>query len=288
MKKIVATVLVLLMTLTVGLPFVAADSDDSRVVLGANITEDEKKVILEYFGTTDGTVPILTLNNQEERAILSGKVPEGKIGKNSLSCVFIKAKSEGGLVIDTNNINWCTSQMYIAALTTAGIENAIVSVTAPRPVSGTAALAGIYKAYEDITGKKLSDAQKDVAASELVLTAELADAIGDVDSTALINELKINLEKTKSMSDEELRGYINETAKHFNVDLTSEQVEQILSFIRTLAATGIDVDKLSSQLNSLKGNLDSLSNAGKEVGGFFDSIGKFFQDIFDWIGNLFK
>ena len=243
---------------------------------------------MDSFGVSEGDVKILTLTNQEERAILSGKVPDSKIGTKALSCVYVRITDSGGLTVDVDNVKWVTAEMYIAALATAGIENANVYVNAPKPVSGTAALAGIYKSYEDITGEIISEEMKDIAADELVLTAELGDVIGDADSVALINELKKNLEKTKDMSDEELRGYIEETAKQLGFDLNADQVEEILSFIRRLAATGIDVDKLSGQLDNLKGNLENLSKVGDDVNGFFESIGKFFTNIFEWIGNLFK
>ncbi len=43
--------------------------------------------------------------------------------------------------------------MYISALATAGITDARIIVASPFEVSGTAALTGVYKAYEDMTGK---------------------------------------------------------------------------------------------------------------------------------------
>lgn len=56
------------------------------------------------------------------------------------------------MTVNTSHITYCTSQMYISALATAGITDAKITVTAPFDVSGTAALTGVYKAYEDITG----------------------------------------------------------------------------------------------------------------------------------------
>ena len=57
--------------------------------------------------------------------------------------------------------------------------DAKLTVTAPFDVSGTAALTGVYKAYEDITGTKLDETAKAVSSQELATTAELAQAIGD-------------------------------------------------------------------------------------------------------------
>lgn len=44
--------------------------------------------------------------------------------------------------------------MYKNALTTAGITDADIIVAGPKPISGTAALVGIFEAYEAMTGKQ--------------------------------------------------------------------------------------------------------------------------------------
>ena len=80
-------------------------------------------------------------------------------------------------------------------MVTAGITDANVKIVAPYKVSGTAALTGIYMAYEDITGKKLDEDAKLVGTKELTITAELADEIGSADSTAIVNELKLILDQ---------------------------------------------------------------------------------------------
>ena len=87
---------------------------------------------------------------------------------------------------------------------TAGITDARVVVAAPFEVSGTAALTGVYKAYEDLTGKKLDDLAKAVSTQELTITGELANEIGEMDSTSIVNDLKMMLDETAQMTDEEI------------------------------------------------------------------------------------
>ena len=82
----------------------------------------------------------------------------------------IEMPQGSGLSVTVNNVSWCTPDMYRNAFTTAGITDARITVAAPFPVSGTAALAGIYKAYEDMTGQKLDTAVKDVGTQELTVT----------------------------------------------------------------------------------------------------------------------
>ena len=156
--------------------------------------------------------------------------------------MYITILDDGsGLNVSTKNINWCTEQMYKNALTTAGITDADVKVTAPFEVSGTAALTGIYKAYEDITGNSLSSLAKMVGAEELIVTGQLAEYIGSDEATALINELKGILDITETMSDADVKKEIKKLADQYNVQVTDGQIEQLLKLCRQLEKLGVDV-----------------------------------------------
>lgn len=124
--------------------------------------------------------------------------------------------------------------MYISALATAGITDAKVVVAAPFEVSGTAALTGVYKAYEDMTGKKLDDVAKLVSTQELTITGELANEIGTMDSTSIVNDLKLMLDETKNMTDDQIKQEIIEIAKQYNVTLTDAQINQLITLCRSL------------------------------------------------------
>lgn len=157
--------------------------------------------------------------------------------------MYITILDDGsGLNVSTKNINWCTEQMYKNALTTAGITDADVKVTAPFEVSGTAALTGIYKAYEDITGNSLSSLAKMVGAEELIVTGQLAEYIGSDEATALINELKGILDITETMSDADVKKEIKKLADQYNVQVTDEQIEQLLKLCRQLEK--LDINQL--------------------------------------------
>jgi uncharacterized protein YpuA (DUF1002 family) len=119
--------------------------------------------------------------------------------------VYVEILPEGeGLQVEVSNISWCTREMYINALVTAGIEDAKLMVTSPIPgISGTAALTGVFRAYEDMTGEPLDDLAKLAGTQELVITSELADEIGSYDAVTIVNELKLLLPR-QGMTDEEL------------------------------------------------------------------------------------
>lgn len=169
-------------------------------------------------------------------------------------------------------------------------------ISAPYDVSGTGALTGIYKAYEDITGKGLSELAKLAGAEELVLTGELSEYIGSREATEIIKELKKTLDRAENMSDEEVKEEILKIAKAYNVELTSSQLKQVLSLARKLQ--GLSEEELQRKLtglartaekaNSFKQTIDDVvetvsqtaTRVYESVIDFFDSVGDFFTNLF--------
>ena len=195
-------------------------------------------------------------------------------------------RKEGeGIDIQTNNINWCSADMYKNALLTAGITDAEVRITAPYPVSGTAALTGVYKAYEDITGTTISEDAKSASTQELVVTGNLAEMIGSEDATALINELKLLLDETKNMSDDEVREQIVSIAGDMGYTLTDDEVTQILELVRKLEKLDVSQlqDTIKNALNAagtVNKVTESISTFGQKVQAFFGKVGRFFSNLF--------
>ena len=176
--------------------------NQSRTVIGADLDPNQVAMVYTNFGLRRGDVIELTMTNAEERRYLEGFVDERVIGTRSISCVYVELlPPDSGMSVTTSNITWCTGDMYTNALATAGITDARILVTAPFAVSGTAALSGVYKAYEDMTGVKLDDTAKLVGTQELTVTGDLAQEIGSMDSTSIVSELKLMLNETKNMSD---------------------------------------------------------------------------------------
>ena len=288
LKKILVSGMLVIMMMTLFVSSaLAVEPGEQRVTLGANLTEEQIDQIYKDFGVERGTVTEIVVTNDEERKYLSGLVPDKKIGSVALSCIYITTLDEGtGISVSTNNINWCTVDMYVNALITAGVENASVKVSAPRAVSGTAALTGIYKAYEDITGVALDQTAKEAAAEELVVTGELAESIGSENATELINELKKILDQTKQMTDEELRAEILKIAAAKNIELTEDQIRQIISLCRTLEQ--IDASQWADKLSQLGAAMKTVQEAGAGVSSFFESVGDFFVSVGDFFVGIFK
>ena len=234
MKKLISIILVIIFMFSMSFS-AFAEQIQSRTVIGADLNDEQRASVYNAFGIDRGEVIELYVTNAEEREYLEGYVDDSVIGTRSISCVYIELLPSGsGMDVTTSNITWCTGEMYISALATAGITDARIIVASPFEVSGTAALTGVYKAYEDMTGKKLDDLAKLVSTQELTITGELANEIGGMDSTSIVNELKLMLDQTKNMSDEEIRAVIVEVSGRYGVKLTETQINQLISLCRSL------------------------------------------------------
>lgn len=260
-------------------------SSSSRAVLGADLNEQQIAQVYQVFGVRRGTVTELKVTNAEERLYLQGYVDESVIGTRSISSVYVELLPAGsGMDVSTSNINWCTPQMYTNALTTAGITDARIIVASPFEVSGTAALTGVFKAYEDMTGRALSERAKAVGTQELTITGQLADAIGSFDSTSIVNDLKLMLNVTGSMSDEQLRQEIIRIAGNYNVSLSEWQISQLISLCR--AMEGLDVGSLRSRVEKAQETLGKVSEAKDEVVGFFGTLKRAAESVASFFDKL--
>lgn len=291
MKRFITVILVIVLMLSLNIS-AFADVNQSRAVIGANLTDDQINSVYSMFGVGRETVIELFVTNAEEREYLEGYIDDAVIGTRSISCVYVELLPSGsGMDVTTSNITWCTGEMYISALATAGITDAKIIVASPFEVSGTAALAGVYKAYEDMTGIKLDDLAKLVSTQELTITGELADQIGSMDSTSIVNELKLMLDVTKNMSDEEIRELILEISGRYGVRLTETQIGQLISLCRSLES--LDPESLKNRVEEVQDTLQKVSDAKTKVVGFVEkakvvisSVSGFFQKIQDIINRF--
>ena len=282
-KKLYSAALsvLILIALFAGLPSApaSADAEMRRTVIGADLDDAQIETVYRSFGIERGTVPELRLTNAEERAALAGSLDEAVIGTRAISCVYFELLPEGsGLLVRTENISFCTAEMYRNSLRTAGINDAKLIVAAPFSVSGTAAMAGVYKAYEDMTGEALNTEAKTAGTQELTITGELADELGSDDSAqSIIGELKAMLSETAGMTDDEIRETIRGIADEHNVRLTETQVQQLLDLCRALEK--LDPERLSQSAEDAKNTLQKMEDAKEKVGGFLQTVKRAFESV---------
>ena len=288
-KKKVSSLLVA-MTI-VASSIVPSFADGTRVVtIGVNNTAEQRQKIFNYFGVNENEVQVLEVNNKEEREYLGKVATEAQLGTKTYSCAYVEPTNSGGINVKTANITWVTSSMVASTLSTAGMTNANAVIAAVFPVSGTGALTGVMKAFEDASGEKLDEDKKELASEELITTGDLGDEIGQDKATGVINDIKTEIIKNGTSDTTQIAETINNITNNYNVTLTDAQVKQITDLMEKIAAQNYDYNSMKQTLNNVSDVVkDNLQEAGESVGnsGIMDSIGGFFSSIGDWFSNLF-
>lgn len=273
---------------------VITEKDKPYLALGADLTGEQRAIVLGIMGIDSENLEeydVVYVTNEEEHQYLGTYIDASQIGSKSWSSVVIVEREKGnGLNISTNNINYCTVGMYKNALTTAGVTDADIIVAGPKAISGTAALVGIFKAYEEMTGKVIEDDVVDAALNELVITGELAETIEGL-SNEEVEEFIAYIKSViaeKDLSDEsEINEVIDEACDKYGVTLTDEERQQIVNLLLKITSLNIDlsglVDYAASLYNSFKNG-----GSGSGNGGAFAAIGNFFGNVFSVIGDFFR
>ena len=265
--------------------------DKPYLALGADLSDDQKNTVLSLMGIDPANLAnynVTYVTNAQEHQYLDSYVDSSKIGSKSWSSVVIvKRKKGNGLNISTNNITYCTVGMYKNALTTAGITDADIIVAGPKPISGTAALVGIFEAYEAMTGEAVQDNVVDAALNELVVTGELEASIQgltDQEVEEFIAYIK-SLIAEKGLTDEKsINEAIDEACDKYGVTLSDDDRQKIVDLLLKITSLGIDLSGLVDYAASL---YNSFKNGGSSSG-IMASIGNFFGNIFSAIGEFFK
>lgn len=266
-----------------------APTSKPYLALGADLDDSQKATVLRLLGLEGRDLSefdVVQVTNAEEHAYLDEFVDSKLIGSKSWSSVLINKLDKGsGINVSCFNINYCTENMYRNALVTAGIEDANVVVAGPKPIAGTAALVGVAKAYEQMTGKELPKDSLAVANNELALTGELAKTIGDPQKVEeLIALIKQYVAENGLDSDEDIMEVIDKASDKLEITLSDHDKEQLLALMKKFSELDIDVDTL---LNQAKDIYDKLS--GLDLDLHFDNsgIGAFFSNIWNAIKNFF-
>lgn len=277
------------------------------LALGADLKEDQLQVVLDKMGIAKEDLEdydVVYITNEEEHEYLDGYIDSSVIGTNALSCVMVKETDAGsGLRLTTVNINYCTINMYRNALITAGVENADILVVGPFPLSGTAALIGAMKAYEEMSGKTLDEEAQQIALAELVITGDVVST-GDTEEESdklqeVIDYIKAEVIAGDITDLEEIKDIIANAELQFNISLTDEQKQQIADLMQKIADLDIDPTKLLEQAGDLydKYGETVLAEAKEILDGIFteevkaslwDSIKSFFSTLWNSIVDFFS
>ena len=229
------------------------------VALGADLTEDQKAVVLSLMGISDlSEAEVCTVTNSDEHDYLDKYFDSSVIGTKSLSSVCIREAAEGsGINVTTYNISTCTETMYENALATAGLEDADIIVAAPTPISGTSALVGVSKAL-GAKGVKLDMDKLDAAINELAVTGSITSIDPEL-AAEIISEVKDTLIEGGYTDAESIGALVDELCEQYSVTLTDDEKSQIVDFAVKL----VKAEQVKSGITAV-----------------FSNIGSFFSDLF--------
>ena len=273
-KNKLITAIILAGAISIG-SFTTVFADTKEVVtLGANLNSTQKQEMFKEFGVKPNDVKVITMNVNEIREQLGLPKIVGEFKGNAYSSVFVKIEEKGyGLKVKTNNLTEVTKTMLSNALLTSGVTDADVIATAPFPVTGTSALAGVLQAFEKATGENIPVENKEVARQELSITNNLAKAknsegqdIGRDGASAIVNQAKEEVIKDKPKNDKEVGEIVNNITNNYNIELTPTQEQELVGLLANINSLGLDYSKLKGELDSLSNNIqETLKENGQEL-----------------------
>lgn len=268
-------------------------NDKPYLALGADLSEEQKSTVLSIMGISPEQLEnydVVYVTNAEEHQYLDAYISSAQIGSKAWSSIVIVEREEGsGLNISTTNINYCTVGMYKNALTTAGVTDADIIIAGPNNISGTAALVGVFKAYQQMTGDAVAENVVDAAVNELVITGQLEDSIeglSDEEVEEFIAYIKSVIAENDLSDEGEINEVIDETCRKYGVTLSAQERQQIVDLLLKITSLGIDLDGVVDYAKSLYDsykNGDGMGNASSENGW----LSKLFSGLKDWFSKLF-
>ncbi|TCI28921.1 DUF1002 domain-containing protein [Exiguobacterium sp. SL-10] len=280
-----------LVALTIGsvvatsmIPKVNAEAivDDTIVTLGESLSASQRDWVLERVEAPAGIEPIITTAADEDK-YLGDAIPQAQRGGGMYSSARIKLTDGTGLDIKTENVTWVTEDMYANALVTAGVTDADIYITSPIRVTGTSALTGIMKAYDQTaeeTGIQLSEERKDLAQEELAVTSEIGKTVGQEDVAGLMNEIKAEIANKAPETNIEIRDIVIQVLNQNNVQLSDSQLTQLTTLFENMQQANLDWGAISN----------GLQGAGQDVQAFLETeeVQGFFARLFEALSNFFK
>jgi uncharacterized protein YpuA (DUF1002 family) len=308
MKKLISSVLVILLVIGIVQPAMASDNNKQEesinekfgvpiVVYGGTLSDQQKKTVQDELGIDENTdVEEFTVTGEDLVKYIEG---ENRNARMFSSAKITRQEKGQGLnveIVTPDQITEVTESMYANALLTAGVENADVEVASPVKVSGHSALTGIYKAY-DVSGEELDSVRMEVANEELNVATELAKDAGiDKEKVSeLLTEIKKEIAEQDPATKEEVEQIVEEKLKTMNIELSPEDRQMLIDLFDKIRSLDINFDNVQQQLEDLTKDIQTTikdlvndESFGQKVSDFFTGLLDAIADLFRSIKNLFS
>lgn len=261
------------------------------VVYGSNLSADEKEIVKKALRVEqESEIDEITISGQDLAKYIKDSNPSSRM----YSSAKITRQDEGkGLtisIVTPDNITQVTSEMYATAMLTAGIEDAVVEIAAPKPVTGHSALVGIYKAYEAKTGETLDIERTDVANDELSVATSIAETAGvsDAQVAELLTQIKKVIAEKSPANKEEVQEIVEDQLSKLQINLSDKDRQLLVDLMDRISKLNIDFDKLSTQLSDLSSKINEKIGSLLEDEGFWQSVKNFFNNLINTFSSWFS
>jgi len=271
---------------------VVLTNEDPRVVIsyGQDLTTAQRQEVEAFFKDWQGDkeAQIITVSNDEEHRYLDGVVDKSLIGSKAISSAYCELLAKGqGIEVKTKNIEAITPFMYANALATAGIEDARVVAASPVKVSGTAALTGMIKAFEQAKGEPLQEKAKQTAHKEVARISELGEKVGKGNAETIIYEVKREVVAKDITDPQEIRAVILRVSADLHLDLAEEDVDRLVQLMLDVQSLNLNVNQLSNQLKNLHRDISEVRSTGRMIWNLVQEWLVKIRSGLDRLGNMF-
>lgn len=276
---------------------VFADASAPYIAFGADLTPSQKQEVMRKMDVTNDDLKndtTVTVTNADEHKFLDGQVSSALIGSKALSSCKVEEAADGnGIKVTTENISYCTPEMYENALATAGMKNANVTVAAPYNISGTAALVGAMKAYSAMTGQSIDQSQVSTASQELATTGQVAKDTGEPDKTSELIAAVKSQTAGKNMDADDIGKAVDKTANQLDLNLSAGDRQQVINLMVNLSKLDLNANDLAGQAqrvyqNAVKDglNLSKYGISGSKLQEIGAQTPGLIRQFISWLKNL--
>ncbi len=281
------------LSLIFSLPASGAEPLLRIISYGNDLTQSERAAVSKSFPLPADVklaeVKTITVTNEEEWGLLRGLVPDVQIGTKAVSSVYIEKLAAGvGIKVDTQNITFITPHIYANALSTAGVADARIFATAPQPVSGTAALVGIFKSFASLTGKSIAPSLQRTAAEELITTGNLGEKVGKERAAVLVERAKERVIQEQAATKENVTKIIEQSAKEQDLSLSKQDKQQLAELMLKIEQLNLDLNALQKQIKNYQTTPEP--SQPEQPQSFLDRMLEFikalFSKFFSFVGRM--
>lgn len=270
--RIIALVLAILMLVGAFAASFAKEEvkwDKAVYAYGAGLNETQIQDTAKILGITNLDQTNKIIVNAED---LYKYLKQTSKDASMISSVYIEKAEEGtGLetvIADENMITKVTGEEYTNAALTAGVKDAKIYVGAYRPVTGSSALTGVYKAFE-MNGEALDPKRIEVANQELETVNAIVTEHKDKESFSpevmnnVIVYIKDSLIQFKQdnrtvATEAKIREIVTDATEKYELNniITQNNINNLVVYFQNFQKSpAIDSQELKEQLDTFKKDL---------------------------------